>query len=256
MRPVKIGATMKKVALLPGCAVAFACVQLSVAGPEPIQPQESKAVVQPPPPECTWTGFYFGGHAGYAWGDASFKENFQGDPSFDFDRAGFFGGGQVGFNLQLGHWFVVGAEGTFSGWDGNDDITVNAQGEQKAGHLDDSNWIGTVGGRVGISFLQNRLLGYVKGGVAFSQWSFTEHEIGGTETFRLDDDNTSGFVGGGLEYALTCHWSVRLEWNHIFLNENGNRIGTETDSFGSRERSWHVDVGDIDTVTAGINFKF
>jgi len=249
---------MKRIVLLLApIAAALIGTGYLCAGPEPLDTKESKAVVQPaPPPECNWTGFYIGGHAGYAWGDASFKENFQSDPSFDFDRAGFFGGGQAGYNLQLGHWFVLGLEGTFSGWDGNDDIRVDANGEEKAGHLDDSDWIATVGGRAGVSFWQNRLLGYVKGGVAFSQWSFTEHEVGGTETFHLDDDNTSGFIGGGLEYALNCHWSVRLEWDHIFLNESGDRTGIETSGTSSVDRSWHVDLGDIDTVTAGINFKF
>jgi outer membrane immunogenic protein len=228
----------------------------ATGGPEPLPGKESKAVVQPPPPECNWTGFYIGVHAGYAWGDASFNEDFESDPSFNFDRAGFMGGGQIGFNWQLGRWFVIGAEGTFSGWDGNDSTTIHHSGESTNGDFNDSDWIATAGGRVGISFLRNRLLAYVKGGAAWTQWGFTTHEVGGDESFHLDNDNTSGFVGTGLEYAFTCHWSVGVEWNHIFLDDSGDRIGIETVGSSRNERMWQINVDDIDTVTARLNFKF
>jgi len=41
----------------------------AVAGPEPMPSGKEMKQVAPAPPECdyTWTGFYFGGNAGYGW---------------------------------------------------------------------------------------------------------------------------------------------------------------------------------------------
>jgi outer membrane immunogenic protein len=69
----------------------------------------------PSPAIYNWTGFYAGLNLGYQWGAVS---NFSGDPS------GIAGGGQIGYNWQVGQ-FVLGAEtdiqasaadGTFAPW--------------------------------------------------------------------------------------------------------------------------------------------
>ena len=91
---------MKRLLLSVGLAIALIVAPRLVAGPEPLDAKESKAVVQPPAPEpCRWTGFYIGGHIGYVWSDNwSFLEEDESDPPFNFDPDGLFGGGQVGFN--------------------------------------------------------------------------------------------------------------------------------------------------------------
>src|SRR5262245_11252017 len=68
----------------------------------------------------SWTGFYIGGHAGHASGNAdwTFKDdtffNTEAGETFSHDPTGPFGGGQFGFNRQVGHW-VWGVEATLSG---------------------------------------------------------------------------------------------------------------------------------------------
>ena len=61
-----------------------------------------------------WGGFYFGGHAGGAWGNTKLHDQFDyvGDPehSFSASNTGFIGGAQAGYNVQRGH-FVFGFEG-------------------------------------------------------------------------------------------------------------------------------------------------
>lgn len=54
----------------------------------------------PPPAIYNWTGFYAGLNLGYEWGKVT---NFSGDPS------GIAGGGQLGYNWQVGQ-FVFGAD--------------------------------------------------------------------------------------------------------------------------------------------------
>ena len=59
-----------------------------------------------------WTGFYIGGHAGYAWSDVTWDNvSLTGEPVSN-DDSGFIGGGQVGYNWQFGQ-VVLGIEGTY-----------------------------------------------------------------------------------------------------------------------------------------------
>jgi outer membrane immunogenic protein len=245
-------------------AVLIAAGKIS-AGPERIDAKESKVVQQAAVEQpCRWTGFYIGGHGGYAWGgDMSFQEvtppNLFFDEPFNFnDRNGFIGGGQVGFNLQLGTMFVIGVEGTFSGGDLNDKTTstfIGGTTPETEGKLD-TNWIATVGGRLGVTFWQNRVLFYGKGGVAFTDYDFNTREIGDNGVFHFDDNETMPLVGVGIEYAFTCHWSVRVEYNHLFSEDNRDVTGTETDPPDHFDTTFRLRRGDWDTVTAGINFKF
>lgn len=229
------------------------------AGPEQIDAKDYKAAPAPAPiveKSCTWTGFYIGGHGGYSWSDdLSFLELDENDPAYRFDQDGFFGGGQVGFNLQLGSFFVLGVEGTFAGGDFNDAADIVFSGERSRGHVD-SDWIATVGGRVGFTFWRNRILVFAKGGAAFTQFDYHTEEVGGSETFSADEDRTAGLLGFGVEYALNCHWSVKLEYNHLFFDSE-NVTGKERNGAGPGvDRTFRADVENRDTIQVGLNFKF
>ena len=63
-------------------------------------PRNPAPYYYPPPAIYNWTGFYAGLNLGYQWGSVS---NFSGNPS------GIAGGGQIGYNWQVGQ-FVFGAE--------------------------------------------------------------------------------------------------------------------------------------------------
>ncbi len=250
---------MKTSGIFPGIVVAVITAGSLFAGPEPIA-TDSKVMQQPvvEQPMCRWTGFYLGGHAGYAWsGDASFLELEESDPPFEFnDVDGFVGGGQVGFNLQLGSWFVIGVEGTFASFDIDDHAKISDGSEETRGTYD-RDWLATVGGRVGVTFCKNRILAYAKGGVGFSNWDFNTHEVGADERFHVgDDDETFPVFGIGVEYAFNCHWSVRVEYNHLFAGENEDVVGIETEGDRREKRTWHSNRDDFDLVQGGINFKF
>ena len=59
-----------------------------------------------------WTGFYVGGHIGYGWADKSWQD-LVGFGTVSHKADGFLGGGQAGFNYQIG-MFVLGVEGDVS----------------------------------------------------------------------------------------------------------------------------------------------
>lgn len=243
------------------CSITALLVLMSApfvfAGPEAIEAKDSKVIPQEVAPEqiCRWTGFYIGAHGGYSWGDLSFVERNETDPPYLFDQDGVFGGGQAGFNLQIGSWFVLGVEGTFAGGDFSDSADIFPGGEHSRGHVD-SNWVGTVAGRAGLSFWKNRVLVYARGGVAFADFDYHTEEVQATgERFDADETRTGGLVGGGVEFALTCHWSVKLEYNHLFFGSE-DVTGTERTGGGAGvDRTFGADV-DRDMVAAGLNFKF
>ncbi|KAF2990142.1 porin family protein [Methylocystis sp. MJC1] len=175
-----------------------------------------------PPPAFTWTGFYGGLNAGGAIG-AGIGANVLGDKS----PSGVVGGGQLGFNYQLGRYFVIGAENDFQG----SSLTARDDGPN---HRDASlPWFGTARGRIGFALAEPRLLFYGTGGLAFGQ-----PKVAGDGKLRV-----GWTAGGGVEWAFLPKWSAKLEYLY-------------TDIF----RDFKNDVADrharFHTIRAGVNYHF
>ncbi|RYE35240.1 MAG: porin family protein [Hyphomicrobiales bacterium] len=165
-------------------------------------------------PAFSWTGFYVGGNAGYGWGNV----NANGFANVG-DLDGFVGGGQVGYNYQMGQ-FVLGLEADLQGADlssGNNLGLVNVKTE----------YFGTVRGRVGVAF--DRFMPYVTGGWAYGNVKTAIPALG----FSSDRTHTGGFaVGGGLEYAVTNNIIAGVEYLYVDLGEKniagaGTKVGTD-----------------------------
>jgi len=178
---------------------------------------------RPPPPYRApmaviydWTGFYVGGHVGGGWTGG------------DNGQSGFVGGGQVGFNYQVGQW-VLGVEGDIAATSIKDSASVTvfvpgvgvgfAHGEAS---LD---WISTFAGRFGWTF--DRWLVYGKLGGA---WAHVSADVfasmnGLTASGSLDKTFSGWMLGVGTEYALRDNWSVKLEYNMLdFGNDFGDKV--------------------------------
>ena len=125
-----------------------------------------------------WTGFYVGGHVGYGWAEKDWRDAF--GLNIANKANGFLGGGQVGFNYQIGQ-FVLGAEGDFS-WTGiNGGTTLLGIVPPPGGSFNTNvNWTSTLTGRLGVAF--DRWLVYGKGGVAWAndKFSTNAHTFPGT----------------------------------------------------------------------------
>ncbi len=128
----------------------------------------------PPPPYFLWTGLYVGAHVGRGW--------FDNDGS---TLSGWVGGGQVGYNYQIGHWV----------WGGELEVSGSS-----IDHLDT---VTTLMARGGYAF--DRWLVYGKFGAGW----ITESVPG------LSGTSSSAVFGVGTEYALTRNWSAKLEYNYF-----------------------------------------
>ncbi len=268
---------MQKLPLTVLCSVV--CSLVAYAGPEPIQgsgKEMKQAVV--PTPECdyTWTGFYIGGRAGYGWDAGRFRADPEPDVATfgldayrrDTNSDGFVGGGEIGYNWQFGKWFMIGAEADFSGSSMDEDghifpIAFNGTTVDGDIHYSHSvDWFGTVRGRVG--FVPTcRLLLYGTGGFAYAHSDDSADldavflRLPTTHHASYDDTDTGYCAGGGLEYMLTRHWSIKAEY--LYINCGGHSRfgqelvrGTPNPPFGEHYR-WDTE---FHTVTAGFNYKF
>ena len=166
-------------------------------------------------PVFTWTGFYVGANAGYGWGNV----NLNGWANNIGDLDGFVGGGQVGYNYQIGQ-FVVGLEADIQGAD-------LGTGRDVFGDSVKTEYFGTVRARVGVAF--DRFLPYVTGGWAYGN---VKTSIPGL-AFSSDRTHTGGWaVGAGVEYAFTNNLIGGVEYLYVDLGEKnilgaGTKVGTD-----------------------------
>lgn len=217
-------------------------------------------------PVFTWTGFYVGVNAGYGFSDrnnfgtinlpAGSVVNSAGtngvltlNNAGRGNRDGFIGGGQVGYNYQIGS-FVVGLEAdaqyidfgrpnraatyTFAGATG---IAFAPPAATLQFRNNDEDFFGTVRGRLG--FAMDRVLIYATGGL-----SYTTNDFGWT-------------AGGGVEYAFTPSLSAKVEGLYVSLDRNQGvnavytGVATNTVILNASRGGQEFGV-----VRAGLNYRF
>ncbi len=236
-------------------------------------------------PTPVWTGFYVGVHGGY--GDAEWDGTLglddkddpysigYDDPNKTIDGDGFFGGGQIGYNLQRGNIvFGVEADAALSGVDGSQTFTTDEDWNcctfSKA-HSFEIDSFGSLRGRLG--YASGGFLGYVTGGFAWAnvdaELSVTDNGLDGTSHVELDgaeDSNThTGFaVGGGVEQKLDSNWSIKAEYLYYGLGEEdyafpGTKVKEDGEPYPDGDKPVdEFNSTDIDfhTVKIGLNYRF
>jgi outer membrane immunogenic protein len=206
----------------------------------------------PPPdyvvvPFVSWTGLYIGGHVGGAWSEIDWSNiNLTGE-RFDKTNSGFIGGGQIGYNYQIGN-LLLGVEATVSGADLSTDFRSIAVPTVRFSA--DIGTIATVTGRFG--FASDQWLFYGKAGWAGAQVNFSGHNTAPADSFSFDNWRNGWTLGTGVEYKINRHMSFGLEYSFIDLN-------SERDS-GFTRIGFPVTLRDHDlqvqSVTARLNFQF
>jgi len=206
-----------------------------------------KAPPPPPAPVYNWTGFYIGAHAG---GDSD-NDNFNFVPagtSTSNSANSFIGGGQVGYNFQVSSW-VLGVEGDGS-WT---NLASGAPCPNPFFTCSHSiGWLASLRGRLGY-LATGQALFYVTGGAGFSDVNHTASPPGVAPfVFTGTYSNTQvGYaVGGGLEYAIAQHWSVRVEDLYYGLGSSTAAPGTL-----SAANSTKV-TNNVNTLDFGVNYHF
>jgi outer membrane immunogenic protein len=217
-------------------ATLAALCAISYAGPETFSGKEMKQVAPAPPPCPTWTGFYVGGFGGYKFGviDPSMTVTglFPNDITAlefragkDLDTSGGELGGLLGYNYEWNKW-VVGAEvaGGYL-WLGDSEFTgafFSPRGNQLFMATSfKTHYLVTMGPRIGYAFC--KWLPYATGGLAVGDLDFTQRFSAVDYSFSprnsASETNAGWFVGGGLQYAITNHWSARVQYQYVDLGD-------------------------------------
>jgi outer membrane immunogenic protein len=196
----------------------------------------------------------------------------------DFGSSGFAGGGQVGYNHQVGH-FVLGVEGDMDG--------VTGRGSQFSGYalpataltsantvgidrFTEPNWTASIRGRLG--WATGPVLLYGTGGLAIADvrqsalYSYAPTvtaavaaanpgtTFGPFANAASNDSTLTGWtVGGGAEYRVNRAVSVGAEYRHSDYGSPGYFLGSGAP--GATSESTRIGFTD-DQVLAKVNFHF
>ena len=106
-----------------------------------------------------------------------------------------------------------------------------------------------------IGYAWNNVLLYAKGGAAVTDnnYSVISNATAAELSSTGSNTNWGAVVGAGLEVGFAPNWSVGVEYDHIFMDQQNQTFTTPagvqlTDSFRTG--------GDTDMVTARINYRF
>lgn len=220
-----------------------------------------------------WTGIYVGVHGGFGgdtfeypmtYDDGDNLGGFTIDASADITSSGFFGGGQAGYNWQLGPNFLVGVEGDISWSDIKGELGLRASIDPDVANLratagSEVEWFGTGRARVGFLPTASTLV-YATGGVAFGEVKSSydiDLSAGGFPIFALSDSTSETQVGwtagAGVEFAITDHLRFKTEYLYVDLGDetlyDGPLIAADDDLSIKVDTHFH-------TIKAGLNYRF
>lgn len=258
---------MKQLVTLFIAACASTALSLTAFGGPASLPsgKDMKQVAPAPAPECNWSGFYIGLNVGGQWGHAEDVDHdynvgfgpFGFDKPWGYDESGVVAGGQIGYNFQW-NWLVLGIEGDggFMNLEGRGTET-NFFGADTVGKSS-SDFYTTVRGRLG--FACGHFLFYGTGGwIGVNQETRVVDDCdifpcGGGLIDAGGTDFRSGWTGGGgIEYMIGCHWTIRGEYLRYQLDEHSVE-GAEVHS-GVPFR-FDVPGTEGNIVRAALNYKF
>ncbi len=215
-----------------------------------------------------WSGFYAGGHLGYAWGSSNWTASTPAVPApstsgtlnlfqpFNaFDETGsFFAGLQAGYNYTLPNRLVLGAEvdASFPSFLGNSGVSIGGTSNlisPALGAVSYSETVlssGTVRGRIG--YAPGNWLFYATGGFAWTYDRQTLTQLGAGASEQPFLWRLGWAAGAGVEVPVAPHWTARLEY--LFTDYGNN----STIFSGGAQR---IDANFApQEVRAGLNYQF
>jgi high affinity Mn2+ porin len=213
-----------------------------------------------------WSGFYIGGHLGYAWGDSTWTASTAGAPfasgslelyqpfdAFSGDGS-YFSGWQVGYNLMLPNRFVVGGEAdvsfpafpNLSGISIGGTSTLVSPSTGSESYSENMLTFGTLRGRIG--YAPGNWLFYATGGFA---WAYDQVTLAQLATGVTDSPFLWRFgwaAGVGAEAAIDKHWSARLEYLY-------SGYGRTSVAFGDLGQRFDSDFS-LQELRIGLDYRF
>jgi high affinity Mn2+ porin len=224
--------------------------------------------VKAPPPNTAydWTGYYAGGHFGYAAGSSHWSATSTGvvaPPLFgaiDFYNAydvfkgtgSSFVGFQGGYNYLLpSRWlFGIEADVSFPNTVGGTAVFSSAS-TGVASYAEQVEMSGTVRGRIG--YAKANWLFYATGGLAWSYDQFIRTQMAGVPVGGRATPGTvenlfmvprvGGAAGAGVEVALTPNWAARFEYLYTGYASRGVSFAAGAQRFNSDLALQSVRIG-------------
>ena len=191
-----------------------------------------KAAPAVAPAAFDWSGIYIGGHIGGGWATNDISDPSLGligvilgvPPIQTVDSSGFIGGGQIGWNYQIGR-FVLGTEidGSWADINGNSSTSfspIPAVFLINRTLTANTDW--TVTSTVRLGYAHDRWMFYSKAGAAWahtnyaSAWTATAGGVTAAVFNGTGDQTRVGWtVGLGAEWAFWNNWSAKLEYDFM-----------------------------------------
>jgi outer membrane immunogenic protein len=215
------------------------------------------------PADYDWTGVYVGVFGGGGLGNHNINNSTGqavpfADYTANYTSLGGFGGGEVGYNWQSGH-YIVGVEGDlfWSGISGNDSAQFNSGNFPGVTAVDADNWRwgGTL--RVRGGFTVDRWLWFATGGYAFGdiQHTNTPPVGAGLPVDRFNVQANGLTAGGGFAYAITNNVSAKVEYRYYQFN-GYNRPGNALTGLTANGQLPYTTNSSYSVVSIGLDFKF
>ena len=228
-------------------------------------------------PVFTWSGMYVGVNAGYGFaGDGNITTSGNtpvtvGNVNAGFrpatvknEREGFVGGGQIGYNYQIGS-LVLGVETDIQYTDLEKSTNFLSGRGDPAAFKSSMDYLGTVRGRIG--YAMDRWMIYATGGLAYAEVTnsavFNNFAAPAQVQFLGSRSGTeTGYaVGGGVEYAMpTFNFggsaaTFKVEYLYYNLGDRNVTVaGILPTNLSNSYNSKFSNDGHI--VRAGLNWKF
>lgn len=224
----------------------------------------ARVPVKAPPPVVvapSWAGFYIGINAGVAWNHAAFAEvgdnagnNFMavvvGQDFWKPHKAGFTGGGQIGYNFQSGN-VVYGLEADFNGVSNKSSAIINFPITLAPVNASTQlTWMATARGRLGVTLSPTLL--YVTGGLAVAHFKDSLGFVTNpTPQFSSNKTRAGWTVGGGIEHMFARNWTAKIE--ALYADFGDWTVSGPPGNVGAyRSRFEHQVV----SVRGGLNYKW
>ena len=231
-----------------------------------------------------WKGFYAGANVGGAFGGSNARTSTVFSPTGyfattsipaiaaagkrDIGLDGFTGGVQLGYNATAGKTFLIGGEFDFGGLNlestktSGADYPCCAPTNFKITQKVSSAWLLTVRPRIGITV--RKALVYGTGGLAVTNLHdrvlFTDTFADALEGGGKNENKAGWTVGGGVEYQVKSHWSLKGEYLYA---EFGKVSSTSTNLqafsgpifFPTNVFTHSADLH-ANIIRAGLNYRF
>ena len=236
-----------------------------------------KAPKAPPPPPFDWNGFYVGAYAGAAWMDqanttdpclstalaaclAAGSGTYNGVQTTAYDmKSSFVGGFTVGANWQPTPFTLIGIENNYGWLNLKGSFTQNpppiGNGDTTA-FTKMGNWYDALTARLGA--VDGHAMFYLKGGAAAvrEQTGVVDNGLPVTINTTTTKTQTGFAAGGGVEYGIDSHWSVKGEYLFLGVQRNIQSCAQVGGFPAGTIDCTTTHTPGIQTITLGLNYRF